>query len=237
MLYVVPTPIGNLDDITIRAKKVFDKAKFVLCEDGRITSKLFRLLGITNQPTFINLVKNNQFNTSGIQFALTSNLGNQTIVDNLESDNMVIALVSDAGTPAVSDPGYEVIRMVQELELQYTVLPGATAFVPALVASGMAGSSFEFVGFLPLKKGRQSAWQDIRLRLENNRQPIILYESVHRITKFIQESQQFLSPTTRIWIGQELTKSHETYYQATIATIDPLRITQKGEFVIVLQGY
>jgi 16S rRNA (cytidine1402-2'-O)-methyltransferase len=234
MLYFVPTPIGNLQDITLRAINVFEKAKFVLCEDGRITSKLFRLIGIQNQPTFINLIKNNEFNLSGIEFCLTSNLTSQELIKNLDEDEIVIAVVSDAGTPTISDPGYELVQLAQKLKLQYTVLPGATALIPALVASGRSGAGFEFIGFLPTKKGRQSAWKKIALSLELETKPFVLYESVHRIDKFVQEAQEFLTPTIPICICQELTKMNETYWTGTVADLSDIKLTSKGEFVIIL---
>jgi 16S rRNA (cytidine1402-2'-O)-methyltransferase len=234
MIYFVPTPIGNLQDITLRAINVFEKAKFVLCEDGRITSKLFRLIGIQNQPTFVNLIKNNEFNLSGVEFCLTSNLTTQKPVSNLEEDEMVIAVVSDAGTPTISDPGYEVVQLAQRLSLQYTVLPGATALIPALVASGRSGTGFEFLGFLPTKKGRQTAWKKIALSLNIETKPIVLYESVHRVDKFVQEAQEFLKSEIKICICQELTKMNESYWHGSVADLKDLKLTSKGEFVIVL---
>ncbi len=234
MIYFVPTPIGNLQDITLRAINVFEKAKFVLCEDGRVSSKLFRLLNIKNQPTFVNLIKNNEFNLSGIEFCLSSNLATQQLIHNLDEDNLVIAVVSDAGTPTISDPGYEVVQLAQKLELQYTVLPGSTALIPALVASGRSGAGFKFLGFLPTKKGRQTAFKKIVSSLESDNKPIIIYESVHRIEKFIQEAQGLLQPSTKICICQELTKMNETYWIGTIADLGNFKLTSKGEFVIVM---
>jgi 16S rRNA (cytidine1402-2'-O)-methyltransferase len=235
VLYIVPTPIGNLQDITIRSIKVLEKAKFVLCEDGKITSKLFRLLEISNNPTFVNLSKNNSFNTNGIEFCLESNLTSQDKVQNLESDDLVIALVSDAGTPTISDPGYEVVRMAQKMNIQYTVLPGSTALIPALVASGRSGAGFEFIGFLPLKKNRNTTWLNITHSLQNTpSKPIIIYESVHRIDKFIMECKKYLPESTGVWIGQELTKMNEFYWQGNVKDLDNLDLTTKGEFVIIL---
>jgi 16S rRNA (cytidine1402-2'-O)-methyltransferase len=218
MLYIIPTPIGNLEDITLRAIKTMEKVSFVLCEDGRISSKLFNLLEIKNKPTFVNIVKNNQFNYDGIKFCLQSN------------PDVDFALMSDAGTPAISDPGFEVVKMVQDLNIPYTVLPGATAFVPALVASNLQSKIFEFWGFLPLKKGRSSAWKTI----QESQNTIILYESVHRIKKLQQEMVEKLKPDRPIFVAQEISKSHENYWRGTVSKFQDYIITEKGEFVVVI---
>lgn len=237
MLYIVPTPIGNLDDITIRAKKVFEKAKIVLCEDGKITAKLFQLLDIQNKPHFVNIVRNNIFNTSGVTKSLEkligTNLNKNHIYANLslENDIEIIAMVSDAGTPGISDPGYETIALAQNLGVQYTVLPGVTAFVPSLVASNLVSKEFIFWGFLPLKKGRQTAWK----KLSISDLPVIIYESVHRISKWIEEAQLFLTPETQICISQEISKKYENHWIGTIAELSDYPLVEKGEFVITVK--
>ena len=243
MLYIVPTPIGNLDDITVRAKKVFEKAKIVLCEDGKITAKLFQLLEIKNKPHFVNIVRNNVFNTSGVTKALENIIGTNTDTNlnntihifanlSLENDEQVVAMVSDAGTPGISDPGYETIALAQKLAVQYTVLPGATAFVPSAVVSNLISKEFIFWGFLPLKKGRQTAWKE----LNNSQLPVIMYESVHRIAKWIEEAQVYLSPSTQICISQEISKKHENHWIGTTSELSIYPLVEKGEFVITVRN-
>jgi 16S rRNA (cytidine1402-2'-O)-methyltransferase len=235
MLYVVPTPIGNLDDITLRAIKLFEKAKIVLCEDGRVTSKLFNLIGIKNKPHFINIQKNLKINESGIKEALKScqkvNHGVQLAQLTIDEDQNIVCLVSDAGTPAISDPGFEVLEIARSLDVDYTTLPGATAMIPAIVNSNLVGKEFWFMGFLPLKKGRLTKWKLIA----SSEIPVIIYESVHRIAKFVEESKMYINPNSKICICQELTKSHENNYITTIKDLDISKINQKGEFVIVIE--
>lgn len=221
MLYVVPTPIGNLEDITLRAVRLFGKAKIILCEDSRQTRKLMTLLEITNKPKFVDLVRNQKYNFKGVQEA----------VSELENNpELVVLLVSDAGTPGISDPGFEVIRLLQQKNLKYTVLPGATAFVPALVASNLVSKEFRFVGFLPLKKGRQKLWKEI-IRSQN---PIIIYESVHRIMKMLEEIKINLEPERKICICRELTKTFEEIWVGSVKELENLKIVEKGEFVVVI---
>lgn len=235
MLHVIPTPIGNLEDITRRALKLFEKADFVLCEDGRITSKLFTLLKIQNKPSYINLSKDNKFNYSGVKYCLETNLRNTNFntinVGSNETDKTII-LVSDAGTPCISDPGFEVIKLAKQLHIDYTVLPGASAFSTALVASGFGGSGFKFLGFLPLKKGRTTVWKKIK----EADVPIVLYESVHRITKLLAEIQTYLEPERQICICQELTKLNENYLHTKVNDLDKIQLIIKGEFVVVINS-
>jgi len=223
MLYIVPTPIGNLEDITLRALRLLKEAQLILCEDSRQTRKLMNLLEIENKPKFVDLVRNQEYNFRGVQEAISQ----------LENDpDLVVLLVSDAGTPGISDPGFEVLRMVQQKNIKYTVLPGATAFVPALVASNLVSKEFRFVGFLPLKKGRQTLWKEI-IRSQT---PIIIYESVHRILKFIEEAKSNLEPERKICICRELTKTFEEIWVGNIAGLSELKIIEKGEFVIIISS-
>jgi 16S rRNA (cytidine1402-2'-O)-methyltransferase len=234
MLYVVPTPIGNLDDITVRAIKLFEKAKIILCEDGRVTSKLFSLIGIKNKPHFVNIQKNLKINESGIKEALKncqkSNIDRTIPQITIEEDEQIVCLVSDAGTPAISDPGFEVLEIARSFDVDYTTLPGATAMIPAIVNSNLVGKEFWFVGFLPLKKGRLTKWKSI----SQSQIPVIIYESVHRIAKFVEEAKLHLKGKTKVCISQELTKSHENNYITTIEELDATKINHKGEFVIVI---
>jgi 16S rRNA (cytidine1402-2'-O)-methyltransferase len=219
MIYFVPTPVGNLEDITLRSLNLLKTCDFVFCEDWKISSNLFRLLEIENKPNFVDLIKNNALNYK-IE---------ETLKNNLEAN---ICIITDAGTPGISDPGFEVIRICQKLDLKYTVLPGATAFVPAIVASGLVSKEFWYIGFLPLKKGRQALWK----KIAQSEIPVILYESVHRIAKTILEINQHLGPNTQICIGREISKKFETYYFGNPEQIANLEIVEKGEFVVVIRN-
>lgn len=221
MLFVVPTPIGNLGDITLRSLEIFKTADIVLTEDGRVTSKLFQLLNIDHKPKYINLIKNHSFNFVPVRNSLEA----------LKNDNhLVIALVTDAGTPGLSDPGFEVIEMAKSMDLAYTVLPGANALVPAIVASNLVSKDFRFYGFLPIKKGRETAWKEIG----EAKIPVVLYESVHRIEKCIQEMQKYLEPNRKVSILKDLSKLYENIWTATVADLSRYELKQKGEFVVVI---
>ena len=222
MLYIVPTPIGNLGDITLRAVKILESAETILCEDPRVTRKLFNLLELQNKPRFVQLERDHNFNHNEIKVILSENL----------VDNKTIALVSDAGTPGISDPAFEVLQIVIEIGLGYTTLPGATAVIPAIVNSNLVSKEFLFLGFLPIKKGRQTEWK----RISNSPTPVVIYESCHRIAKFIEESQEFLLPTTKICINQEISKSHENLWIGIVSDLKKYPLVAKGEFVIVIRN-
>jgi 16S rRNA (cytidine1402-2'-O)-methyltransferase len=145
MLYIVPVPVGNLEDITLRGVRLFREAQTIITEDSRQTRKLMKLLEIETKPRFIDITKNHSLNDKGIKDGLLQ----ASIVES------VVLLVTDSGTPGISDPGCEIIRYALDNAIPYTVLPGATAFVPALVSSGLVEKEFMFLGFLPIKKGRQ----------------------------------------------------------------------------------
>jgi 16S rRNA C1402 (ribose-2'-O) methylase RsmI len=285
MIYITPTPIGNLDDITVRAIKVLSKAKVILCEDGKVTSKLLTLLKINNRPKYINLVRNNSFNQSGIKLALSEVYGKQILdkviatttspqidrvevgelpldkglaaqadwgynIDaissndltsspitiqnstDLDTDQNVIAIVTDAGTPGISDPAFEIIQLLQQLDLNYTVLPGATACIPAIVTSNLISKEFTFLGFLPLKKGRQTLWSEIKI----SKYPIVIYESCHRIAKLIEEIQTNLKPEARVSISQEISKKHENTWIGNVSQISTYTVKDRGEFVVVVKN-
>ncbi len=219
MLYVVPTPIGNLEDITVRGLRILGESTTILCEDPRVTKKLLNLLNIDSKPVMVALTRNQDINYTGIIRVLNSIKEGDTI-----------SLVTDAGTPGMSDPGAEVVRMAQEAEITYTILPGATALVPAAVASGFVSKEFVFLGFLPIKKGRQMAWG--RIAIADH--PMVIYESVHRITKFLNEAQQKLEPDRKICICREITKSFESIWVGTVKDLDSYILKEKGEFVVVI---
>jgi 16S rRNA (cytidine1402-2'-O)-methyltransferase len=226
MLYIVPTPVGNLEDITLRAVRLLKTAHIIISEDTRHTRKLMKLLEIENKPKFIDFTRNHELNLAPIEIALKAIL----TAEEDEKEAVEILVVSDSGTPGISDPGIEIIRLAQDLGVNYTVLPGATAFVPAVVASGITGKEFTFLGFLPIKKGRQTQWKEIAV----SPYPVVFYESVHRIEKCVGELKQYLEPERKISICREVTKMFETIWIGTIGTLEIDEIKQKGEFVIVV---
>jgi len=221
MLFVVPTPIGNLGDVTLRSLEIFKTAQIILTEDGRVTSKLLQLLQIENKPKYVNLIKNHNFNFEPINKNLDILVANPATV---------VLLVTDAGTPGLSDPGYEVIQLALEKKIAYTVLPGANALVPAIVASNLVSKNFCFYGFLPIKKGRETTWKEIQI----SKMPVVLYESVHRIEKFIEECQKYLEPGRKISILKDLSKMYENIWVGTVADLTKYELKVKGEFAIVI---
>lgn len=222
MFYFVPVPIGNVEDITLRAIKVFEEADVVLVEDGRFTSKLFDKLDIRNQPRLVNIIRNQQTNLRQIE----------EVVNLYERNGgkLNVLVVSDAGTPGLSDPGFEIARMLQDKNLEYTVLPGANALVPAVVASGLVGKDFVFHGFLPIKKGRQT----ILHKINKSETPVVFYESVHRIRKTLAQLQELMEPTRKIFIAREISKQFEEYISSELGFLDIESITEKGEFVVIV---
>jgi 16S rRNA (cytidine1402-2'-O)-methyltransferase len=240
MLYIVPTPIGNLDDMTIRGLKVLQNAKLILCEDPRVTAKLLELLKIENKPKLVQLERNHSFNYNEIWKILNDSKPNETYSDfyysqnnlKLIDDENVMALISDAGTPGISDPAFEVLKIVQELGINYTTLPGATAAIPAIVNSNLITKEFLFLGFLPIKKGRMTEWK----RIANSETPVVIYESCHRIKKFLEETTTYLEPKSKICINQEISKSHENIWVGTVDQVQNYNLVEKGEFVVVIRN-
>jgi 16S rRNA (cytidine1402-2'-O)-methyltransferase len=221
MLYFVPTPIGNKGDITVRGLAVLQDADVVLTEDPTITAKLYSVLEITHKPKMVALSKNHDFHWTGVEQALT---------DLKNGKYTSMAVVSDAGTPGISDPGLLVVQMAQKMEVEYTVLPGATALIPAVVASGLVPKEFVFLGFLPLKKGRATALK----KLAELSYPAVLYESNHRIKKLITELSTTLEPDRKLCICREITKKFEQLWAGTVAELEEYVLKEKGEFVVVV---
>lgn len=221
MLYLVPVPIGNLDDITFRALKVLQSADVIACEDTRSTGQLLKHYKIVPKK-LISLHEHNEIER-----------GNFIVSASLEGKK--IALVSDAGSPCISDPGARLVSFVLSQEITVVPLPGATAFVPALSASGFPTDQFTFLGFPPQKKGRQSFLKSALEREET----LILYESSHRIVKLLQELCALDASERKICICRELTKMHEEFLRGTAQEcleILAKRDSQKGEFVVILAG-
>ncbi len=220
MLSILSTPIGNLGDITIRAKDVLEKCDAIICEDTRVTGQLLNLLGLPKKEL--------------ISFhGYTDDTKADWIVDRLRKGEHLV-LVSDAGTPGISDPGYVVVSKARHAGQPMEVIPGASAFLAALSLSGLPIHQFSYLGFLPLKKGRQTLLRS----LLSEEKTVVFYESPHRIAKTLSEfSVAFADqPDRAIVICRELTKMHEEVIGTTIAGLQELvkTLTIKGEFVIVL---
>lgn len=222
MLYFIPTPIWNKDDITVRAMKLLQSLEFFVCEDTRTTMKLMKMYDIP--------YKDKKF------FSLTSFTSNNQLahyVDILKISD--IGLVSEAGTPWLSDPGKSMIQLCNEHNISYTVLPWANALIPAIVGAWFDTSEFIYLGFLPTKKGRQTKIKEI---LES-KIPVFVYESVHRIEKFLKEISQ-AGFTWQLSIARELSKMFEQYFTWTVEEalemIKTKKLPIKGEFVIGIKN-
>ncbi|MDR0969441.1 MAG: 16S rRNA (cytidine(1402)-2'-O)-methyltransferase [Lentimicrobiaceae bacterium] len=219
-LFLVPTPIGNLEDITLRAIRVLrDEAQSILAEDTRKTSILLRHLDISKQML--------SFHQHNEHQQLTR------IVERIASGE-TMALVTDAGTPAISDPGFLLVRACIQNNVEVECLPGATAFVPALVNSGLPADRFIFEGFLPHKKGRQTKIREIA----ENAYTTILYESPFRLVKTLQQLQEVMGADRRMSVSRELTKIYEETIRGTLAEVIAFYEKKdiKGEIVIVVEG-
>jgi 16S rRNA (cytidine1402-2'-O)-methyltransferase len=218
MLYIIPTPIGDLDDISVKAIKTLEKLDILICEDPRMTGKLLKLLKIANKPKLVQYTRNHCYNKVEIESVL-------------QTPDIAIGLVSDGGYPVLSDPGVDVVRTAQEIGLEYTVLTGSNALLPAAIGSGFVSKEFVFLGFPPLKKGRQKWLQNNLLQPQY---PVVIYESVHRIRKLIIELKQLLEPDRKVFIIREISKLYEQKYLCRVCELEPESIKEKGEFVIVI---
>lgn len=218
-LYIVPTPIGNLDDITLRAIKTLEAADYILAEDTRTTSFLLKHLGIEKK-----LYSHHKFNEHATAASVAEAIG----------EGRTVALVSDAGTPGISDPGFLLVRTCVEAGIVVETLPGATALIPALVQSGFPCDRFCFEGFLPQKKGRTKRLQE----LAEEQRSIIFYESPFRVVKCLEQLAEVFGEERKVSVSRELTKKFEQTVRGTIAEVlEHFRTHEpKGEFVIVVAG-
>lgn len=218
-LYLVPTPIGNLKDITFRAIEVLKKVDFILAEDTRTSGKLLKYYEITTPMQSHHM--HNEHKTVG------------HIVRRI-SNGETVALISDAGTPAISDPGFLLTRACVEAQIEVDCLPGATAFVPALVNSGLPNDKFVFEGFLPVKKGRQTR---LKLLAEETR-TMIFYESPHKLIKTLSHFVEYFGAERPMSVSREITKIHEETIRGTLQEVLNYYTTNppKGEIVIVVGG-
>ena len=218
-LYIVPTPIGNLDDITIRAVQVLKKVDLILCEDTRRSKKLLNHLGIKSQ-----LRSHHKFNEhSEVEY----------IVKKIKEDRNV-AVISDAGTPGISDPGFLIVRTCLENEIEVECLPGPTALIPALMVSGISSDKFIFEGFLPIKKGRKTKLSI----LASEKRTMIFYESPHKLLRTLLDFENSFGPKRKISVSRELTKLYEETMRGTVEEMKEIYKSKKpkGEYVIVVEG-
>ncbi|MDH5475912.1 MAG: 16S rRNA (cytidine(1402)-2'-O)-methyltransferase [Cyclobacteriaceae bacterium] len=220
-LYIVPTPIGNLEDITLRALRLLNEVDVILAEDTRNTGVLLKHHSISKP-----LLSYHVFN---------EHKQVDRLIQRLE-DGEVMALVSDAGTPAISDPGFLLVRACIDHDIKIECLPGATAFVPALVKSGLPSDSFVFEGFLPHKKGRKTKLEQLSVETRT----IILYESPHRLLKALDQFIEHFGEDRNASVSRELTKIHEETINGTLSEIKHYYENGngkvKGEIVIIISG-
>ncbi|MBQ2590232.1 MAG: 16S rRNA (cytidine(1402)-2'-O)-methyltransferase [Paludibacteraceae bacterium] len=218
-LYVVPTPVGNLEDMTFRAIKTLKEADVILAEDTRTSSVLLKHFDI-HTP----MISHHKFNEHQAVDGIVARLkGGETI-----------ALISDAGTPAISDPGFLLVRACAQNGIEVQCLPGATAFVPALVNSGLPNDRFCFEGFLPVKKGRQTKFA----AMAQEKRTMIVYESPYRVLKTLTQLAEVLGPDRKASVSREISKIHEETVRGTLSELVQ-HFTEhqpKGEFVMIIGG-
>ena len=218
-LYIVPTPVGNLEDITFRAVEVLKEADLILAEDTRTSSVLLDHYGV--RKPLLSHHKFNEHQTTGrIKEIITSGKN--------------VALISDAGTPGISDPGFLLARSCSEEGIEVQTLPGATACIPAIVSSGLPCDRFCFEGFLPQKKGRQTLFQS----LASETRTMVFYESPRRLVKTLEQFAEVFGPQRPCSVAREISKLHEEHVRGTLAEVlDHFRASEpKGEIVIVVGG-
>ena len=218
-LFIVPTPIGNLEDITLRAIRVLKEADFVLAEDTRTSRKLFAHYEIHSQLKAYHMHNEHKM----VEHIISQ-------IKNSES----VALISDAGTPAISDPGFLLVRESLKEGIDIECLPGATAFVPALVNSGLPNDRFVFEGFLPHKKGRQTRLNE----MANHDYSFILYESPHRLLKTLKQLSEVMGEDRQASVSREISKIYDETIRGTLSElVNHFEINKpKGEIVIVVKG-
>jgi len=218
-LYVVATPIGNLEDITLRALKTLKNVDIIVAEDTRHSQILL-----------------NKYEINKKCISFHSHSGNAKVekIINELINGKNIAIISDAGTPGISDPAYVLIKTALENDINIIPIPGASAFLTALMASGLPTNQFLYLGFLPIKKGRQTLLKSFK----DEKRTIVFYESTHRIVKTIAQLEEFLGADRKIALARELTKLHEEFIRGSISQVREVIEGRKpkGEFVVVLGG-
>ena len=218
-LYIVPTPVGNMEDMTLRAIRILKEVDLVLAEDTRTSGILLKHFDIKNQ-----LMSHHKFNEHGTSAG---------VVQRLQAGQN-IALISDAGTPGISDPGFFLVREAVRAGVEVQTLPGATAFVPALVSSGLPCDRFAFEGFLPQKKGRQTKLESLR----DEQRTMIFYESPYRLVKTLQQFAEVFGQERPVSVCREISKVHEESVRGSLQEVIAhfTEHAPKGEIVIVLAG-
>ena len=218
-LFLVPTPIGNLEDITLRAKRILGEVDAVIAEDTRVSGRLLQLMGISKP--LISFHAHNEHRTVD-QLVERMTFGQQ------------LALVSDAGTPGISDPGFLLVRAAVRANITIECLPGATAFVPALVNSGLPCDRFLFEGFLPVKKGRRTRLDE----LKDETRTMVFYESPHRVARTLGEFAEVFGAQRPASISREISKLHEETRRGTLTELSAhfTAHAPRGEFVVVVAG-
>ena len=219
ILYIVPTPVGNMEDMTFRAVRILKEADLVLAEDTRTSGILLKHFQIQQH-----LLSHHKFNEHGTS---------ASVVERLKA-GQTVALISDAGTPGISDPGFFLVREAVRAGVEVQTLPGATAFVPALVSSGLPCDRFCFEGFLPQKKGRQTKLQ----ALADEERTMIFYESPYRVVKTLQQLAEVMGGDRPVSVCREISKVHEESVRGTLdeAILHFQEYEPRGEFVIVVAG-
>ena len=216
-LFLIPTPIGNLADITVRSISILSEVDYVLCEDTRRTAKLMNHLNIKK-----NLKSFHKFNEH-------SKIKN--IIDDLKK-GLTIGVVSDAGSPGISDPGYLIVKNCLESNIEVESLPGPTALIPALIVSGIPCERFTFEGFLPIKKGRKKRLEELSREIRT----MVFYESPHKILKTLNDLKIYFGDQRKVSVSKELTKIHESTIRGNLGTINLGEGKIRGEFVIIVEG-
>lgn len=219
ILYFVPTPVGNLEDMTFRAVRILKEVDYILCEDTRTSGILLKHYEISKPLKAYHLHNEHQ--------------ATEKVIEELKSGQN-IALITDAGTPGISDPGYLLAKAAADENLEMICLPGATAFVPALVVSGLPNNEFLFAGFLPQKKGRQTKLK----QLAAEKRTIVLYESPHKINTTLEQIKEFFGSETRISLSREISKKFEETKRGSIDELIEFSKskTLKGEIVLVINN-
>ncbi len=219
ILYIIPTPVGNMEDMTLRAIRILKEADLVLAEDTRTSGNLLRHFEIKNH-----LVAHHKFNEHGTSAG---------IVERLKA-GQTVALISDAGTPGISDPGFYLAREAANVGIEVVCLPGATACIPAIVSSGLPCDRFCFEGFLPQKKGRMTLLESLR----EEPRTMIFYESPYRVLKTLQQFAQVFGEDRQVSVAREISKLHEQHVRGTLAQAIAhfTENAPRGEFVIVVAG-
>ena len=219
LLYLVPTPVGNMEDMTLRAIRILKEADLILAEDTRTSGILLKHFDIKNQ-----MMSHHKFNEHGTAAG---------IIERIKA-GATVALISDAGTPGISDPGFYLVREAVAAGIEVQCLPGATAFVPALVSSGLPDDRFCFEGFLPQKKGRHTRLDS----LKEEKRTMIFYESPYRVLKTLEQFSEYFGEDRQVSCCREISKVHEESVRGTLAeVIEHFKKTEpRGEFVIVLAG-